>query len=110
MGDQGAVASHRRFGLAEGVFVGARIDDEQQVALVDVLSFGEAHLVELAGDLRLDLHDRGGIHRADHPQFGGHGFLRDLGDGHGNDRRPARHAVRLLLLAADQRQGKASGK
>ena len=102
LGDLRAVAGDVGFGLAEGFFVGTRVDLEEEIALGDVLAFGEADAEQLAGDLRLDLHDGGGLHGADHSQFGRHGFLRGFGDGDRDDGQAAGPLAVWAALAAAQ--------
>ena len=45
LGDLRAVARDVGFGLAQRFFVGARVDLKEQVALGDVLAFGERRLI-----------------------------------------------------------------
>src|SRR5208282_131702 len=73
-----------RFGLMQRGFEGARIDGEQQVALLNVLSLAEAHLHDLAVNLRLHVHGGESLHAADRMDRVEHRLLRDLGrqDGH----------------------------
>ena len=66
----------------------ARIDREQQVALLDVLSLPEMHLHDLAADLRLHLDGRESLDAADRADRVGDSLLLDLG-------REDRHRVTL---------------
>ena len=66
----------------------ARVDAEQQVALVDVLAFGELDAHQLARDLRFDLHDGRRFHGADHAHIDRHRLLRWLWPSLPGRRRP----------------------
>ena len=52
-------------GLGERGLVDAGVDREEQVALLDVLPFLDVDAEQLAADLRLDRHHRGGLDGAD---------------------------------------------
>ena len=102
--DHGLVAADGGFGLAQRVLERAAVDHEEQVALLDVLAFGEGDALELSGDLRFDLHDRGCVDGPDDAQLRRHGLLRGFGDRDGNDRRTGGRGLALFLLAPGEQQ------
>ena len=102
--DHGLVAADGGFGLTQRVLERARVDDEQQVALFDVLAFGERDALELSGDLRFHLHDRGRVDGPDDAQLGRHGLLGGRGDRDGDNRRTGGRGLCLLLVAPGEQQ------
>ena len=80
-----AILRQVRFGLMQRDLERARIDREQQVALLDALSLVEVHLHDLAVNLRLHVHGGISLDAADRMDRVGDGFLFHLGrqDGHG---------------------------
>jgi hypothetical protein len=100
-----SIAVHRRFRLAQRLFIRTRIDMEQHIALFYVLAFGETHGFELPGDLRLHLHDGRRFHRSHHVDFGRHRFLRGFRHRYRHRRRRRRgYRGSLLLLARTECQ------
>ncbi len=80
----GLALVQRRLGLAQRGLEGTGIDDEEQIALLDVLSFLETHLDELSVDLRLDAHRGVGLRVTDGRELDRDGLLDDVpqSDGH----------------------------
>src|SRR5204862_123974 len=100
------VLLQRGFGLPQRLLVGARIDLEQQIALVDVLALDKVHGEQLAGDLRFDLHDRGRLHSTDGVNLHRSSLLRRSRNADRDRWRPAGRGLSLLRAAAgEQRQG-----
>ena len=69
-------------GLVERGLEQARVDLGQHVALLDVLAFGEQHLLQLAVDLRMDADGERRLHGAEPGQIDRHVLPADDGDAH----------------------------
>ena len=69
-------------GLVERRLEQARVDLGQHVALLDLLAFGEQHLLQLAVDLGVDADGERRLHRAKSAQVNRHILALDDRDGH----------------------------
>ena len=99
-------------GLLQRALEGPRIDDKQQIALLDDLPVLEAHLVEVARNARAHLDGLDGVEPARVFVPFDDVALRRLG--HADDRRPRLdlllRCLRLALVAAGKQQGHRRGK
>ena len=81
-GELGLILGPLGLGLIERGLEQARIDLGEHVALLDVLPFGEQHLLQLAVDLRMDADGKRRLHRAEPGQINRHVLPADDGDAH----------------------------
>ena len=69
-------------GLVERGLEQARVDLRQHVAFLDVLAFGEQHLLQLAVDLRMNADGQRRLHGTEPGQVDRHVLPADDGDAH----------------------------
>ena len=108
--DLAAIARERRLRLGQRGLVHARIDREEQVALLHVLTFLDVNPHELAAHLRPDGHDRVRLDRSDGLHEQRDRLLLDGRHRHRN-RRAARRCLGLhLALGAGRRRDQHDGQ
>ena len=81
-GELGLVLRLLGLGLVERGLEQARVDLRQHVAFLDVLAFGEQHLLQLAVDLGVDRHGERRLHGPEPGQIDRHVLAIDDGDAH----------------------------
>ena len=99
-GELGLVLGSLGLGLIERSLEQAGVDLGQDVALLDVLAFGEQHFLQLAVDLRMNCHGERGLYAAEPGEVDRHILPSDRGDAHRHARSygSARRVRRARLL------------
>ena len=98
-GELGLVLGLLGLGLVERGLEQARVDLRQHVALLDVLAFGEQHLLQLAVDLRMNADGERRLHGTEPGQVDRHVLPADDGDAHRHARSCGQHVRRAPVAA-----------